>query len=80
MSGLCNILTSGWHNLWRSGDRIAKKWGENEETEREGKWREREEMERVRGNGERMKKSQTEFTEFVENLSGSKKIARNPYN
>jgi len=22
---------AGWHNLWRSGDWITRKWGENEE-------------------------------------------------
>ena len=42
--------------------------------EREGKWRERGngergEMEKVRGNGERMRKSQTQYTAFVASVA-----------
>jgi len=37
---------AGWHNLWRSGDWIARKWGENEDMERKGKRRERRNGER----------------------------------
>ena len=48
---------------------MARKWGENEEIEEAGKWSKKKEMERLRGNGERMRKSQTQFTASVASVA-----------